>query len=178
MKPAVFRTFSEFVTISTERSVHCRTRGGEWWGCIAATPHVYMVRSSVKASTIGANKQPVNLSLSNRLDFAGWPVNAEPFQSTIERYMWHLRFSAKTAVDWMFTRPGFTPVSELLTQMDVQSISRLAFPPLQKACRNWLTGLPNTTVTMFAWNPPVSSGYRCSISLKIFAHMSTHIRSI
>jgi len=71
MKPAVFRTFSKFVTISTERSVHYRTRGGEWWGCIAATPHVYMVRSSVKASTIGANKQPVNLSLSNRLDFAG-----------------------------------------------------------------------------------------------------------
>ncbi len=56
MKPAVFRTFSKFVTISTERSVHYRTRGGEWWGCIAATPHVYMVRSSVKASTIGANK--------------------------------------------------------------------------------------------------------------------------
>ena len=88
------------------------------------------------------------------------------FPIYLGRYMWHLRFSAKTAVDWMFTRPGFTPVSELLTQMDVQSISRLAFPPLQKACRNWLTGLPNTTVTMFAWNPPVSSGYRCSISLK------------
>ena len=56
MKPAAFRTFAKFVTISTERSVHYRTRGGEWWGCIAATPHVYMVRSSVKASTIGANK--------------------------------------------------------------------------------------------------------------------------
>ena len=36
MKPAVFRTLSKFVTISTESSVHCRTRGGEWWGCIAA----------------------------------------------------------------------------------------------------------------------------------------------
>ena len=36
MKPAVFRTFSKFVTISTESSVHYRTRGGEWWGCIAA----------------------------------------------------------------------------------------------------------------------------------------------
>lgn len=56
MKPAVFRTFSKFVTISTECSVYYRTRGGEWWGCIAATPHIYMVRSSVKASTIGANK--------------------------------------------------------------------------------------------------------------------------
>ena len=176
MKPAVFRTFSKFVTISTERSVHYRTRGGEWWGCIAATPHVYMVRSSVKASTIGANKQPVNLSLSNR--FCRMTSHCRTFPIYLGRYMWHLRFSAKTAVDWMFTRPGFTPVSELLTQMDVQSISRLAFPPLQKACRNWLTGLPNTTVTMFAWNPPVSSGYRCSISLKIFAHMSTHIRSI
>ena len=56
MKPAVFRTFSKFVTISTESSVYYRTRGGEWRGCIAATPHCYMVRSSVKASTIGANK--------------------------------------------------------------------------------------------------------------------------
>ena len=56
MKPAVFRTYLEFVTISTERSVYYRTRGGEWWGCIAATPHIYMVRSSVKASTNGANK--------------------------------------------------------------------------------------------------------------------------
>ena len=36
MKPAVFRTLSKFVTISTESSVHYRTRGGEWWGCIAA----------------------------------------------------------------------------------------------------------------------------------------------
>ena len=56
MKPAVFRTYLEFVIISTESSVYYRTRGGEWWGCIAATPHVYMVRSFVKASTIGANK--------------------------------------------------------------------------------------------------------------------------
>ncbi|MGN0314356.1 MAG: hypothetical protein ACI4EG_06155, partial [Fusicatenibacter sp.] len=56
MKPAVFRTYLEFVTISTESLVYYRTRGGEWWGCIAATPHVYMVRSFVKASTIGANK--------------------------------------------------------------------------------------------------------------------------
>ena len=56
MKPTVFRTFSKFVTIPTECSVYYRTRGGEWWGCIAATPHIYMVRSSVKASTIGANK--------------------------------------------------------------------------------------------------------------------------
>ena len=56
MKPVGFRTFLEFVILSTERSVYYRTRGGEWRGCIAATPHVYMVRSSVKASTIGANK--------------------------------------------------------------------------------------------------------------------------
>lgn len=37
----------------------------------------------------------------------------------------------------MFTRPGFTPVSELLTQMDVQSISRLA------VCRMLLTAIWN-----------------------------------
>ena len=56
MKPVGVRTLLEFVILSTERSVYYRTRGGEWWGCIAATSHVYMVRSSVKASTIGANK--------------------------------------------------------------------------------------------------------------------------
>ena len=39
-----------------ERSVYYTNRGGEWRGCIAATPHFYMVRSSVKASTIGASK--------------------------------------------------------------------------------------------------------------------------
>ncbi len=32
------------------------TRGGKWRGCIAATPHSYMVRVSVKASTTGAKK--------------------------------------------------------------------------------------------------------------------------
>ena len=37
----------------------------------------------------------------------------------------------------MFTRLGFTPVSELLTQMDVQSISRLA------VCRMLLTAIWN-----------------------------------
>ena len=30
------------------------------------------------------------------------------FPIYLGRYMWHLRFSAKTAVDWMFTRLGFT----------------------------------------------------------------------
>ena len=36
-------------------TVNYRNRGGEWWGCIAATPHVYMFRFSVKASMTGAN---------------------------------------------------------------------------------------------------------------------------
>ena len=45
------------------------TRGGEWRGCIAATPQPYMVRTSVKASTTGANKQPENLSLSKSTRF-------------------------------------------------------------------------------------------------------------
>ena len=43
MKPTVFRTISKFVTISSESSVYYRTRGGEWRGCIAATPYGYMV---------------------------------------------------------------------------------------------------------------------------------------
>ena len=36
--------------------VNYKNRGGEWWGCIAATPHLYMVSFSVKASISGANK--------------------------------------------------------------------------------------------------------------------------
>ena len=43
MKSTVFRTISKFVTISSESSVYYRTRGGEWRGCIAATPYGYMV---------------------------------------------------------------------------------------------------------------------------------------
>ena len=37
-------------------SANYTDRGGEWRGCIAATPHVYMVRPPVKASTNGASK--------------------------------------------------------------------------------------------------------------------------
>ena len=80
--------------------------------------------------------------------------------------LWHLRFFARTAVDWMSTRHGSTPVSESPTQTDAQSISRLAFLLLQKDCKSCLTGLPNTTVPMFVWNPPASSGFRYSTSWK------------
>ena len=66
----------------------------------------------------------------------------------------------------MSTKPGFMPVSELPTQTGVLSISKLAFRPLPKDYKSWLTGLPNTTVLMFAWNLPVNSGYQCSISSK------------
>ena len=37
-------------------TVNYRNRGGEWRGCIAATPHSYVFRLSVKASMIGADK--------------------------------------------------------------------------------------------------------------------------
>ena len=71
-----------------------------------------MVRFSVKASITGANKQPVNLSLSNRLDFAGGSVNAVFSIFTQKECQWHLKSSVKTAADLMFTKPGSMPVSE------------------------------------------------------------------
>ena len=51
----------------------------------------------------------------------------------------------------MFTRLGFTPVSELLTQMDVQSISRLA------VCRMLLTA--NTHI-LSDLKPYTAEGFR------------------
>ena len=47
----------------------------------------------------------------------------------------------------MFTRLGFTPVSELLTQMDVQSISRLA------VCRMLLTAIWNVLSKAEPYSP-------------------------
>ena len=77
MKRGAFAGNEDLTYCPRESSVHYRNRGGEWRGCIAATPYVYMVRPPVKASTNGAVKLPANVSLSNRLDFAGWPVPAE-----------------------------------------------------------------------------------------------------
>jgi hypothetical protein len=58
-------------------SAHYRTRGGEWRGGIAATPHFYMVSVVRKGINEWRKQQPVNLSLTNRLDFAGRPVPAD-----------------------------------------------------------------------------------------------------
>jgi len=61
-----------------------RTRGGEWRGGIAATPHDYMVSAARKGINEWRKKQPVNLSLSNRLDFAGRPVPANSSNIFVE----------------------------------------------------------------------------------------------
>jgi len=58
-------------------SAHYRTRGGEWRGGIAATPHYYMESVVRKGINEWRKQQPVNLSLTNRLDFAGRPVTAD-----------------------------------------------------------------------------------------------------
>ena len=55
MKRGCFRLKLMFAILFTgECSVHYRNRGEEWRSCIAATPHFYMVRPPVKASTNGA----------------------------------------------------------------------------------------------------------------------------
>ena len=59
MKPAADRLpLLIFIcyTASCRMLAYYRTRGGKWWGCIAATPHFYMGRLSVKAPMNGANK--------------------------------------------------------------------------------------------------------------------------
>jgi len=54
-------------------------------------------------------KQPVNLSLTNRLDFAGRPVPADSPNIFLEAQC--LKSFAKTAAVWMFTKLGYMPVS-------------------------------------------------------------------
>lgn len=53
-----------------------------------------------------AQKQPVNLSLSNRLDFAEQSVNAESSKYLILEALWHLKFFVETVADLMSTRLG------------------------------------------------------------------------
>jgi transposase len=52
---------------------------------VAATPHVYMVSVARKGINEWRKQQPVNLSLTNRLDFAGRPVPADS-PNTFWRY--------------------------------------------------------------------------------------------
>ena len=61
-----------------------------------------------------------------------------------------------TVVDLMSIKPGSLLASVLPILTVVQNISRLAFLPLPKVCKSCVTGLPNITVRMFAWNLPVS----------------------
>ena len=45
-----------------------------------------------------------------------------------------IRFFAETALGWMSTKHGFSPVSELQMQTDGQSTSKLAFPRFPTGC--------------------------------------------
>ena len=147
-------------------TVNYKNRGGEWRGCIAATPYCYMVRLSVKASISGANKQPVNLSLSNRLDFAGDSVNAVSSNNYVEVCLWHLKSSVRTVVVLTCIKLGFMPVLELPTQITVPNTNKPVSHHFQKDYRNFLLGLLNILARMFAWNLRVNTGFLYSISLR------------
>jgi len=43
-----FRSFLLSAILDIGESAYYRTRGGEWRGCIAATPHEYMVSATRK----------------------------------------------------------------------------------------------------------------------------------
>ena len=64
----------------------------------------------------------------------------------------------------MSTKHRSMPVSVLPIPIIVQSISRLTFLPLPKDSMSCVTGLPNITAKIFAWNLPGSIGSLCSIS--------------
>ncbi len=95
-----------------------------------------MVRVPVKASTTGAKKEARKL-ISFKIDSILPDTQSLPNSPRLlgGELNWPLRFSAKTAVGWMSTKPGFTRVSGLQIQTDEQSINKLAFPRSQKALR-------------------------------------------
>lgn len=59
----------------------------------------------------------------------------------------------------MSTKHGSMTASVLLIPTIVQSISKIAFLPLQKVCKSCVIGLQNIIVTIIAWNLPVSIGF-------------------
>lgn len=124
-----------------------------------------MVRTFVKASTNGAKKQPENLSLTKLTRFCRMSSHCRLPKTIGGELQWRLRYSARTAVDWMYTRPGFMPVLESPMPITEQSINKHAFPRSVRDCRNWLNGLGSIPVRKCAWNLQASIGYLCSMFL-------------
>lgn len=122
-------------------------------------------RSSVKASTNGANQQPVNLSLLNQLDIAGRPVNAV-FPNSNKGVCLCSKYIEITAAVWIFTKHGFSPVSESLTPVEELNTRKLAFLPFPKAFGIWHHGLPISPALRSAWSQPENTGYPCSMFLR------------
>ena len=110
--------------------------------------------------------KPVNLSLSNRLDFAGDSVNAVPLNLFMKVSLWHLKSSIRTVVVLMCIKPEFMPVSELPTPITVLNTNKLVSRHFQKDYRNFLPDLLNILVPKFVWSHPVNTGFPYSISLR------------
>ena len=84
MKRGGFRLFVFCAILVLEcrhTTEHVEVSGG---AVIAATPHGYMVSAVRKGINEWRKKQPVNLSLTNRLDFAGRPVTADFSKKNLE----------------------------------------------------------------------------------------------
>ena len=69
-----------------------------------------------------------------------------------------LKLSKIIAADLMSTKHGFMPASVLPILTADQSISKLAFLPVQKGCKSSVPGLQNIIVRMSVWNQPASIG--------------------
>ena len=111
--------------------VYYRTWGGEWRGCIAATPYFYIGQPSVKASMIGAFPWPVNLSLPKLTRFRRMTSPANCFTGGTLC----LKSFVTTAAALTSTKPGSKPALVLPFRMAVQSISKPAFLPFPRAQR-------------------------------------------
>ena len=76
------------------------------------------------------------------------------------------KLSGLIAVDWMSTKPGSMPVSELPMQISELSILKLAFRRFKRIYDAWLPGFRSISVRKSAWNLPVSIGSRYSMYLR------------
>lgn len=166
-----------FCYLYLREPMHYRTRGGEWWGRIAATPHFYMLSAVRK----GINEW--RIQVARKLISSEVVSNSPDGQSTsAPKYLLGGNYAClksfyRTAADSTSTKHGSLPASVLPMRRTGQCITRIVSLPSQRDCWNCRPGLPNITVRKSAWNRPASIGSQCLTSLKRPATASLLIRN-
>ncbi len=126
---------------------------------------LFVVGHPLRHPCLAHSRNPYTYLFQSCLDFAGWPVTVSFITINFRRLFYYpLKFSKTIAVALMSTKPGSLPALVLSILTTVQNISKLAFLPSRKDYKSCVTGLPNMTEPMFAWNLPASIGFRFSIS--------------